>query len=328
MRRNDLSMSELSSAEFDSTREYTVRKSRLIRLINWWEVSATYLPYMLLLAVGVLIAQVAQESFQNRDAIQETVRTTMSTAAMRELVLDLGWKTTAVLVGVMWWLARRRSPVYLLDFACFEPPAEWRVTHEQLVEIVKRQGCFTDDSVQFMARILERSATGQATAWPPGIIRCLKDAKLPADRSVKAAREESEAVIYKCVADVLEKTGFGLRSSTATYNLSGMGCSAGVIAVDLAKGLLKARPHATALNTLFRCGGAAMILSNKWQDATRAKFKLLHTVRTQGAGKEAYECVYELEDDLGNHGVRLSKDIVKVAGRAMEKNFTSLGPLV
>lgn len=27
-------------------------------------------------------------------------------------------------------------------------------------------------------------------------------------------------------------------------------------------------------------------------------------------------------------GVRLSKDIVKVAGRAMEKNFTALGPLV
>lgn len=31
---------------------------------------------------------------------------------------------------------------------------------------------------------------------------------------------------------------------------------------------------------------------------------------------------------MGNHGVRLSKEIVKVAGRAMEKNFTSLGPYV
>lgn len=27
-------------------------------------------------------------------------------------------------------------------------------------------------------------------------------------------------------------------------------------------------------------------------------------------------------------GVRLSKDIVKIAGRALEKNFTSLGPYV
>ena len=38
--------------------------------------------------------------------------------------------------------------------------------------------------------------------------------------------------------------------------------------------------------------------------------------------------MYESEDPLGNHGVRLSKEIVKVAGRAMEKNFTSLGPFV
>ena len=29
-----------------------------------------------------------------------------------------------------------------------------------------------------------------------------------------------------------------------------------------------------------------------------------------------------------HRGVRLSKDIVKVAGRAMEKNFTTLGPYV
>lgn len=48
----------------------------------------------------------------------------------------------------------------------------------------------------------------------------------------------------------------------------------------------------------------------------------------QGAGRDAFEAVYESEDPLGNHGVRLSKEIVKVAGRAMEKNFTSLGPYV
>lgn len=49
---------------------------------------------------------------------------------------------------------------------------------------------------------------------------------------------------------------------------------------------------------------------------------------SQGAGRDAFEAVYESEDPLGNHGVRLSKEIVKVAGRAMEKNFTSLGPYV
>ena len=39
-------------------------------------------------------------------------------------------------------------------------------------------------------------------------------------------------------------------------------------------------------------------------------------------------CVYEKEDADGNHGVALGRDIVKVAGYAMEKNFTVLGPSV
>jgi hypothetical protein len=129
-----------------------------------------------------------------------------------------------------------------------------------------------------------------------------------------------------------------------------MGCSASVIAIDLAKQLLKARPGALALvvstenltqnlylgneksmllqNTLFRCGGAAMLLTNRRRDALRAKFKLLHTLRKQGTEDESYECVYECQDDKGNRGVRLSKQIVKVAGKAMERNFTALGPHV
>jgi predicted naringenin-chalcone synthase len=143
---------------------------------------------------------------------------------------------------------------------------------------------------------------------------------------------------------------FGMRSDISTFNLSGMGCSASLISIDLAKQLLNSRRNAKALvvsteiltpnfyhgndrgfliqNTLFRCGGAAIVLSNSWSDGQRAWYKLLHTVRVQGTGEAAYECVYETEDSEGERGVRLSKDIVKVAGKCMEKNFTMLGPSV
>merc|ERR1712232_653933 len=129
-----------------------------------------------------------------------------------------------------------------------------------------------------------------------------------------------------------------------------MGCSASLISVDLAKKLLGRKGSRKALvvsteiitpnlyhgnergfliqNTLFRCGGAAIVLSNNWMDGRRAWYKLLHTVRVQGSGQTAYECVYEGEDKNGERGVRLSKDIVKVAGKTMEKNFTTLGPLI
>lgn len=143
---------------------------------------------------------------------------------------------------------------------------------------------------------------------------------------------------------------FGLRSDVSSYNLSGMGCSAGLISIELAKNVLAGRPNTTALivsteiitpnlylgndrgfllqNILFRCGGAAVMLSNKWTDAFRAKFKLLHCVRTQYVSEDSFGCVYETQDQYLQRGVRLSKDLVKVAGRAMEKNLTSLGPYI
>lgn len=71
-----------------------------------------------------------------------------------------------------------------------------------------------------------------------------------------------------------------------------------------------------------------MVLSNSRSDGRRSLYKLLHTVRVQGTNEAAYECVYEGEDKNGERGVRLSKDIVKVAGKCMEKNFTTLGPSV
>lgn len=141
-----------------------------------------------------------------------------------------------------------------------------------------------------------------------------------------------------------------MRHDLESYNLGGMGCSAGVISIHLAKQLLQARPNSTALvistenitqnmymgnergflvqNTLFRCGGAAIVLSNKWLDGYRAKYKLLHTVRHQYADDESYQCVYEAEDELGNKGVALSKQITQVAGRALKHNLTTLGPLI
>jgi 3-ketoacyl-CoA synthase len=127
---------------------------------------------------------------------------------------------------------------------------------------------------------------------------------------------------------------FGLRSDISSYNLSGMGCSAGIISLELVKNLLSAIPNSTALivstenltqnlylgnergfllqNTLFRCGGAAIILTNKWTDAFSAKLKLLHCVRTQYVSHDSYGCVYETQDEEKKRGVRLSKDIVKV----------------
>jgi 3-ketoacyl-CoA synthase len=81
-------------------------------------------------------------------------------------------------------------------------------------------------------------------------------------------------------------------------------------------------------NTLFRCGGAAVLLSNKIRDGYKANFKLLTSVRTQLVSEDSMEAVFQKEDDERHVGVQLSKEIPKVAGRALEKNFTALGTRV
>merc|ERR1712113_509245 len=78
-------------------------------------------------------------------------------------------------------------------------------------------------------------------------------------------------------------------------------------------------------NSLFRCGGVALLLSSRRCDAAHAKYELLYTGRVQISDDESYGAVYEKEDAEGNRGVALSKEIVNVAGRALKANFTQLG---
>lgn len=115
---------------------------------------------------------------------------------------------------------------------------------------------------------------------------------------------------------------YGMRSDTLSYNLGGMGCSAGVIAIDLAKRLLEGRPNSVAVvvstenitlnwylgkdksmllpNTLFRVGGAAIMLTNKPGDKKRCRYRLVHSMRTTMAAEEdAYRCVYQEPDADG-----------------------------
>jgi 3-ketoacyl-CoA synthase len=82
-------------------------------------------------------------------------------------------------------------------------------------------------------------------------------------------------------------------------------------------------------NCLFRMGAAAILLSNRRRESSRAKYRLMHVVRThKGADDRAYRCVYEEEDDEGHSGISLSKELMAIAGEALKSNITTMGPLV
>lgn len=400
--RRSGSESDMSQMTGDIPGQYRVRKSSLIGMINWTHVIGTHAPHILACGLIVLLGQIFHQVFDAQvgttqqfslavipevmNAVKDLFMTLYESVFQVHDVFDLfspAVKTTAIILFLGAWIVRMDSPVYLLSFATFKAPDSWKLTHDEIIEVMRRQKCFTEESLTFLRRILERSGTGQATAWPPGIVKCLQDDEngnpLKQDTSMETSRKEAETVIFDVVEQALKKANvkpkeidvlvincslfsptpslcamviskFGMRPDVQTYNLSGMGCSASLISIDLAKQMLGRHKTAKALvvsteiltpnfyhgndrgfliqNTLFRCGGAAMVLSNNWWDGRRALYKLLHTVRVQGTGPDAYQCVYETEDANGQRGVRLSKDIVKVAGKTMEKNMTTLGPLV
>ncbi|TQD83555.1 hypothetical protein C1H46_030862 [Malus baccata] len=272
------------------------------------------------------------------------------------------------------YFTTRPRKVYLVNFACYKPEPARTCTREIFMERSKLTGSFSDENLAFQQKILERSGLGQNTYMPEALLQ------VPPNPCMAEARKEAEMVMFGAIDELLEKTGvkpkdigilvvncslfnptpslssmvvnhYKLRGNVVSYNLGGMGCSAGLISIDLAKQLLQVHPNSYALvvsmenitlnwyfgndrsmllsNCLFRIGGAAILLSNRFSDRHRSKYQLMHTVRThKGADDRAYSCVFQKEDDTKRIGVSLSKDLMAVAGEALKTNITTLGPIV
>ena len=181
-----------------------------------------------------------------------------------------------VFVGTVYVMSRPR-PVYLVDYACYKPPASCRVPFATFMEHTR---LISDDdkSVRFQTRILERSGLGEDTCLPPA------NHYIPPNPSMEAARAEAQLVIFSAIDDLVRRTGlkpkdidilvvncslfsptpslsamiinkYKLRSNIRSFNLSGMGCSAGLISIDLARDMLQVQidlDHASYINIIRR----------------------------------------------------------------------------
>ncbi|CAH9145785.1 unnamed protein product [Cuscuta epithymum] len=288
-----------------------------------------------------------------------------------ELVTVAVCSALAVCLGTLYFSTRPRK-VYLVDFACYKPPPEVMCPKQLFMDRSKQADVFTEENLSFQKKILERSGLGEKTYFPEALLR------LPPSPSMAEARKEAEMVMFGAIDELLAKTGvnakdigilvvncslfnptpslsamivnhYKLRGNIQSYNLGGMGCSAGLISIHLAKQLLQVHPNSYALvvsmenitlnwyfgnnrsmlvsNCIFRMGGAAILLSNRSSDRRRSKYQLVHTVRThKGADDRSYSCVFQEEDEKREVGVALSKDLMAVAGEALKTNITTLGP--
>lgn len=280
----------------------------------------------------------------------------------------------ALVFGATVYYMTRPRPVYLMDYACYKPDPKNKIPAEDFIAKSIAANVFSPESIELQRKVMERSGLGDETYLPPAVL-CT-----PPNPTMASARKEAEDVMFGVLDELFEKTGvnpkdisilivncslfnptpslsamiinhYKMRGNIQSVNLGGMGCSAGVIAIDLAKDLLQLFPNSNAIvmsfetitlnwyagndrskiipNCIFRMGGAAMLLTNKWTAKYRSKFQLVHTVRThKGADKSSFDCVYQEEDSSGILGLSLSRDLMSVAGDALKANITTLGPLV
>ncbi len=270
--------------------------------------------------------------------------------------------------------------IYLTDVATYRDfKPEWTINADEWARRAINWFNINPEHVKFNRMILDRSGIGERSHFPPGI------AMYPPDASIASARHEAEIVMFNCFDQLFKRNNldpkdvdilvvncslfnptpslaamiinnYRMREDVVCFNLSGMGCSAGVIAIHLAGELLKTHPKKDPValvmsmenitqnvylgnekammvaNSLFRMGGAGIMLtrnSKGTQGRPDPKWRLDNLVRVHlGSDCTAYTTVFQDVDRDNIVGVRLDKSLMRVAARALERNMTRLGPLI
>lgn len=263
------------------------------------------------------------------------------------------------------------QPVYLVNFSCFKPPDYCRVPIAGYLEHIRLFDFLDKDSVDFMSKIITSSGQGDETYYPPALFY------IPPVPTDGEAMEEVHMVLFPVFEDLLSKTNlephdidilivncsgfcpapslssiiinkYNMKEDIKSYTLTGMGCSASAIAVDMAKNILNTRRNSNAIilsteilstgwyqgkekekliiNCMFRMGSAAILLSNKKGVRKNSKYKLLYSLRTQTASDDkAYYSAMREEDSNGFTGVTVKKESLQAFAETVRSHVVSLG---
>ncbi|MQL71380.1 hypothetical protein Taro_003690 [Colocasia esculenta] len=272
------------------------------------------------------------------------------------------------------FLLRPRHELYLVDFSCLRPPASLRVPISALVEHLSLISCFDRESVAFMEKVITSSGLGQETYFPRPLHF------IPPKTRLEDSLMEAHMLLFPVMDDLLAKTGvspvdvdvlvvncsdfspfpslsamvvhrYSMRHDVRTFNLSGMGCSASLIGVDVARALLAVHAGFYAvvlsaevlstgwyagkdrrkllLNCVFRTGSAAVLLTNRREARRKAKYRLARMERTQRAADDrAYASAIKEEDSEGITGFTIERDLLRVARETLRANAYALGASV
>ncbi|XP_043698964.1 3-ketoacyl-CoA synthase 12-like [Telopea speciosissima] len=272
------------------------------------------------------------------------------------------------------WKDQSRS-CYILHYECFKPSDDRKIDTELADKLIMRNKNLGIDEYKFLLRSFVNSGIGEETYAPRTVILGREGSTTLLDDI-----SEMEEFFYDTLDKLFHRTGvspseidilvvnvsmfwtepslaariinrYKMREDIKVFNLSGMGCSASLISINIVQNLFKSYKKAFAVvvatesispnwytgndksmmlvNCLFRCGGCSILLTNNPTLRHRSMFRLKCLVRThQAASDEAYESVVQMEDEQGRPGVRLNKNLPKAATKALIQNLRELAPKI
>lgn len=289
------------------------------------------------------------------------------------LVLSLSYAFSCLCKLVLQW---RDQSCYLLAYECYQPPEDMKLQTDSCAKIILRNQNLGLDDFRFLLKTIVNSGIGEETSCPINILQGREENPTLADSlsemdvtmfdtldklfarytSVSPTQIDILVVNVSMFSPAPSLTSrivnrYKMREDIKTFNLSGMGCSASLVAVDVVQGLFKSYKDSYALvvstesmapnwycgreksmmltNCLFRSGGCSMLFTNKRYLKHQAILKLKALVRTHiGSSDDAYNCCIQLEDDNGYLGFRLTKYLTKAAALALTMNLRVLVPKV
>jgi len=261
-----------------------------------------------------------------------------------------------------------------MSYECFKPSDDRKVSTQFSGEIIARNKNLGLNEYKFLLKAIVSSGIGENTYAPRNVLMGREESPTLAD-----ATSEMDEFFQDSIEKLLSKSGvsaqdidilvvnvsmfaavpslasrivnhYKMREDVKVYNLSGMGCSASLISINIVQSVFKSQKDKYALvvtseslspnwysgndrsmilsNCLFRSGGCAMLLSNKWALRNRAMLKLKCLVRTHhGANDDSYECCKQMEDSQGRLGFHLSKCLPRAAARSLVDNLKELAPM-
>ncbi|XP_028757081.1 3-ketoacyl-CoA synthase 12-like [Neltuma alba] len=278
---------------------------------------------------------------------------------------------------MMWKLLdeRKDRECFILDYQCYKPPDERKLGTEFCGKIIARNPYLGLDEYKFLLKAIVSSGIGEQTYAPRNVFLGRE-----AQPTLEDARLEMDEFFHDAIAKLLSRSGFSpsdidvlvvnvsmsaavpslssriinhykMREDIKAYNLTGMGCSASLISVDIIKNIFQSQKNKLALlvtseslspnwysgkdksmilaNCLFRAGGCAILLTNKRSLKHKSMLRLKCLVRTHhGARDESYGCCMQQEDEEGRLGFYLGKSLPKAATRAFVDNLRVISPKI